>query len=86
MTGMVGNKWSFDDFSPMEMIPTAVNLTTYDGGAQDFMRTPLAELVQKIATGELPIRIGKVFKLDDIVEAQRCMEENRADGKIVILA
>jgi len=35
MTGMVGNKWSFDDFSPMEVIPTTVCLTTYDGGPED---------------------------------------------------
>jgi NADPH:quinone reductase-like Zn-dependent oxidoreductase len=27
MTGIVGNKWSFDYFSPMEAIPTAVSLT-----------------------------------------------------------
>ena len=37
MTGMVGNKWSFDDFSPMDVIPTSVCLTTYDGGPEDFM-------------------------------------------------
>src|SRR5260370_6606785 len=30
MTGMVGNKWSFEEFSPMEAIPMAVYLTTYD--------------------------------------------------------
>jgi hypothetical protein len=51
MTGMVGNKWSFDDFSPMEVIPTAVCLTTYDGGAVDFMLTPLDELVEQVAAG-----------------------------------
>jgi NADPH:quinone reductase-like Zn-dependent oxidoreductase len=27
MTGIVGNKWSLDDFSPMDSIPTAVNLS-----------------------------------------------------------
>ena len=32
MTGMVGNKWSLDDFSPMGSIPTTVCLTTYAGG------------------------------------------------------
>ncbi len=31
MTGMVGNQWSFEHFSPMDAIPTAVSLTTYDG-------------------------------------------------------
>ena len=85
MTGMVGNKWSFDDFSPMEVIPTAVCLTAYDGGPQDFMLTPLDELVKQVAAGTLRVQIGKVFKLDAIVEAHRCMEENRAGGKIVVL-
>jgi NADPH:quinone reductase-like Zn-dependent oxidoreductase len=85
MTGMVGNKWSFDDFSPMEVIPTSVCLTTYDGGPEDFMLTPLDELVEQVAAGTLSVQIGRVFKLDDIVEAHRCMEENRAGGKIVVL-
>ena len=85
MTGMVGNKWSFDDFSPMEVIPTSVCLTTYDGGPEDFMLTPLDELVEQIAAGTLRAQVGKVFKLDDIVEAHRCMEENKAGGKIVVL-
>src|ERR1700756_4484960 len=85
MTGMVGNKWSFDDFSPMDVIPTSVCLTTYDGGPEDFMRTPLDELVEQIAAGTLRVQVGKVFKLDDIVEAHRCMEENKAGGKIVVL-
>ncbi|RYB06587.1 zinc-binding alcohol dehydrogenase family protein [Lichenibacterium ramalinae] len=85
MTGMVGNKWSLDDFSPMEVIPTAVGLTTYDGGPKDFMRTPVQELVDQIAAGTLRLHIGRTFALDAIVEAHRCMEENRAGGKIVVL-
>ncbi|WP_246093885.1 MULTISPECIES: zinc-binding alcohol dehydrogenase family protein [Mesorhizobium] len=85
MTGMVGDQWSFDQFSPMESIPTAVSLTTYAGGSEDFMRTPLQSLADQIAAGDLRINIGGVFKLDDIVEAHRTMETNQAGGKIVIL-
>jgi NADPH:quinone reductase-like Zn-dependent oxidoreductase len=85
MTGMVGNQWSFDQFSPMEVIPTAVSLTTYSGGSEDFMLTPIDELAQKIANGDLPIQVGRVFSLDQIVEAHRCMEGNEAGGKIVVL-
>jgi NADPH:quinone reductase-like Zn-dependent oxidoreductase len=85
MTGMVGNKWSFEDFAPMEVIPTAVCLTTYDGGPEDFMLMPLQELVEQIAAGTLKVQIGTTFRLDEIVEAHRCMEENRAGGKIVVL-
>jgi NADPH:quinone reductase-like Zn-dependent oxidoreductase len=86
MTGMVGNKWSFNEFSPMDAIPSAVCLTTYDGGPADFMNTPIDELAQQIDAGTLHIQIGKVFRLDEIVEAHRCMEENKAGGKIVVLA
>jgi NADPH:quinone reductase-like Zn-dependent oxidoreductase len=85
MTGMVGNQWSFDNFAPMEVIPTAVCLTSYAGEAEDFMRMPLEELVEQIASGSLQVQVGRVFHLDDIVEAQRCMEENKAVGKIVVL-
>ncbi len=85
MTGMVGDKWSFDEFSPMGAIPTAVCLTTYAGGADDFVRTPLPMLVKQIETGRLRPRIGRVFTLDEIIEAHRCMENNEAAGKIVVL-
>jgi len=85
MTGMVGNKWSLDNFSPMDTIPTAVSLTTYDGGAEDFMLTPLENLVQQVAAGKLHVQIGQTFRLDEIVEAHRCMEQNKAGGKIVVL-
>ncbi|MDB5552146.1 MAG: putative oxidoreductase [Rhizobium sp.] len=85
MTGMVGNKWALDNFSPMDSIPSAVSLTTYDGGAEEFMSTPLDELVGQIVTGELRVNVGRVFHLDEIAEAHRCMEENKAGGKIVVL-
>ena len=86
MMGMVGDKWWIDKFSPMDVIPTGVCLTTYDGGSQDFMRTPLQELVEQVKAGGLRVQIGKVFHLDEIAEAHRCMEENKAGGKIVVLA
>ena len=85
MTGMVGNKWSIANFSPMDAIPTAVSLTTYDGGAEDFMLTPLEKLAEQVAAGRLHVQVGKTFRIDEIVEAHRCMEENKAGGKIVIL-
>ena len=85
MTGMVGDKWSLHHFSPMDAIPTAVCLTTYSGGADDFMATPFEDLMREVAAGRLPVHVGKTFRLDQIVEAHRCMEENQAGGKIVVL-
>ncbi len=85
MTGMVGGQWTLREFIPMVTIPTGVSLTTYGGGADDFLRTPLQDLVRQIEKGALQPQIGQVFSFDQIVEAHACMEENRAGGKIVIL-
>ncbi|KAF4636491.1 hypothetical protein G7Y89_g1596 [Cudoniella acicularis] len=85
MAGIVGNKRSIEDFSPMGLIPTAVNLTTYSGGAEEFMATPLEELAAQIKASKLKVQIGKVFRLDEIVEAHRMMDDNNAGGKIVVL-
>lgn len=85
MTGMVGNKWSVDQFEPMGAIPKAVYLTTYDGGVEDFVTMPLDDLLAQIVDGTLRVQVGKVFRLDQIVEAHRLMESNAAGGKIVVL-
>ncbi len=85
MTGMVGNAWEFRQFSPMGSIPSTVNLTTYSGGSEDFIDTPLQMLVSEVEARRLTPKIGRVFPLDDIVEAHRCMEEDAAGGKIVVL-
>ena len=85
VTGIVGGKWSFDDFSPIEAIPTSVCLTAYSGGPENFMRTPLGDLAAQVADGTLRVPIGRTFHLDEIVEAHRCMDANQAGGKIVVL-
>lgn len=84
MAGMVGNAWELDRFSPMGAIPTAVNLTTYSGGAEDFISTPLQQVVEAVEAGTFDPPIGKVFTIDEIVEAHRVMENNSAGGKIVV--
>ncbi|HEY8335004.1 MAG TPA: zinc-binding alcohol dehydrogenase family protein [Tardiphaga sp.] len=85
MAGMVGDQWSFQNFAPMDVIPTAVSLTTYSGGIEDFMAMPLQDLIDRVAAGSLPVVVGRVFRLGDIVEAHRTMENNGAGGKIVVL-
>ncbi|KAH7408121.1 chaperonin 10-like protein [Phaeosphaeria sp. MPI-PUGE-AT-0046c] len=84
MTGIVGNKWTLDNWNPMD-IPTGTYLTAYSGGSADFIATPLNELAKQIADGTLPLQIGQVFKLDQIAEAHELMEANAAKGKIVVL-
>ena len=85
MTGMVGNKWSLDQFEPMAFIPSKVGLTVYAGEVEDFMAMPLNDLLDQVAKGTLKPQIGEVFRLDEIVKAHELMESNKAGGKIVVL-
>jgi NADPH:quinone reductase-like Zn-dependent oxidoreductase len=85
ITGTLGAQHSSGVFRPMEAIPTSVCLTTYHGSADDFMQTPLGDLTQKIASGQLAFRVGRVIRLEQIADAQRCMEEGGIGGKIVVL-
>lgn len=85
VTGIVGNEWTMKEFSPMDSIPSCVRLTVYGGGPKEVLETPLEEMAQQIKDGKLNIKIGKVFRLDEIIKAHKVMEENTAGGKIVIL-
>ena len=49
------------------------------------MRTPLEQIAQQIKAGTLQVQIGKVFHLDEIVQAHQLMDANKAGGKIIVL-
>ncbi len=84
MTGIVGNEWELQAFSPMGAIPSTIKLTIYSGGPKEFAATPLQQIVRDVEAGRLPVRTGPVFTLDRIVQAHQCMEENRSVGKLVV--
>jgi NADPH:quinone reductase-like Zn-dependent oxidoreductase len=69
----------------MDSIPSAVYLTSYSGDTEDYMRTPLDELASQVEAGKLRINVGRVFHLEQIADAHRAMEENKAEEKIVVL-
>jgi NADPH:quinone reductase-like Zn-dependent oxidoreductase len=85
VTGIVGNSWTLENFSPMDDMPYMAKLTTYGGWIPEFMATPLDHMVQQIEAGILRVKVGKVFHIDQIVEAHRCMDDSAAEGKIVVL-
>lgn len=85
MTGMLSEKWSIPNFAPMEFIPSAVHLTIFDSGQLRSATQSFQEFIQLVESGEIKLNVDKVFTLDQIVEAHRYMESNRATGKIVVL-
>lgn len=84
-TGIVGNSWILNDLNPMDLIPSTVCLTMYAGGADDFMTTPLQEMIELVEQGKMKLPIGRVMKLDEMVQAHELMESNQAGGKIVVV-
>ncbi len=84
MTGILGGEWELAGFRPMEHIPTGVRLTAYSGGASDITSSDLQRYVAMVERGELEIRRGPVWTFEQLREAHRVMDENRASGKMVV--
>lgn len=82
--GLVSNSWSLKEVDPFELIPSAVYLTVYASGPDEFVNTPYNKFVPLIAEKKLHVQLGKVFTLDQIVEAHQLMESNSAAGKVVV--
>ncbi|KAK4539350.1 hypothetical protein LTR36_011007 [Oleoguttula mirabilis] len=85
LVGLVGGSHLVPDFNPLAMIQTERYLTAY--GERSFTRSnfPLDQLLQQVLAGSLKVPVGKVFQLEQIVEAHECMESNEGLGKIVVL-
>ena len=84
MTGILGGKWVLHDFHPMGDIPTAVKLTSYSGEAADLSPQQLQDYVALVEKGELEVKTGPVFEFEELIEAHKLMDANRAGGKIVV--
>ena len=85
MTGILGGQWELASFRPMGQIPTGVRLTSYSGGASDISPDALQQYVTMVETGDLEIRRGPTWAFDQLREAHRSMDENRANGKMVVV-
>lgn len=85
MVGLVGGSPLVPDFNPLAMIQTERYLTAYGERTFAPSNLPLDDLLQQVIDGNLKIPIGKVYRMDQIVEAHECMENNEGAGKIVVL-
>jgi NADPH:quinone reductase-like Zn-dependent oxidoreductase len=84
MTGILGGKWVLNNFHPMGDIPTAVKLTSYSGEAADLSPQQLQKYIALVEKGELEVKTGPVFEFEDLREAHKLMDANKAGGKIVV--
>jgi NADPH:quinone reductase-like Zn-dependent oxidoreductase len=83
-TGYLSNQWRMDGFSPLGEIPSGVYLTSYAGENSNLPPALLQDFIDQVANGTLAVKIDKVFRLQEIVQAHAYMEDNRASGKLVV--
>lgn len=82
-TGMLSNRWTVDEFYPIDYIPRGVRLTAYAGGADDLPAAVLQAYLDRLAAGSLTIGPLHTYTLDDIPRAHADLEHNRVFGKLV---
>lgn len=83
-TGMLSDEWILPDFYPLDYLPNGVRLTAYSGEASDLSQEALQEFLDALRDGRATIPIGKIYQLDDIVQAHRDMESGAVTGKLVV--
>ena len=85
-SGILGNSWTLDHFEPLVDIPSSVKLTVYtsDGITRASASAALQHIVEGIEQKHYDPHIDRIFPFEQIVEAHRYMEENRATGKLVV--
>ncbi len=84
-TGILGNEWVLKDFEPFVDIPSTVRLTCYGGDAENLSEEALQDFLDSVQAEHIKVNVARVFSIDDIVEAHRHMESNRANGKLVVV-
>jgi NADPH:quinone reductase-like Zn-dependent oxidoreductase len=87
--GFLGGLAPLASFDPLSQMPSGVHFSFFGSfvfGTPDFPLSdvPLQEIVDHVAAGRYQARPAGVFRFEDIREAQRMMEENRAFGKVVV--
>lgn len=84
MTGILGNEWTMNDFTPMGDIPSLGRLTVYMGESKNLSKELLQEFIDEVEKGTIKLNIDRTFNLDQVAEAHQYMEDNKAKGKIVV--
>ncbi|NQX28902.1 zinc-binding dehydrogenase [Microbacteriaceae bacterium VKM Ac-2854] len=84
-TGMLADVWTIPDFYPMDLLPNGVRLTAYSGQSSDLPAEVLQEFLDAVAAGEASVPIGRVYGLDEIVQAHADMESGAVTGKLVVV-
>jgi NADPH:quinone reductase len=87
--GFLGGLDPLASFNPLLQMPSGVHFSFFGSfvfGTPDFPLSdvPLQAIVDHVAAGRYKAKPAGVFRFEDIREAHRVMEENRAFGKLIV--
>ncbi len=89
LAGFLGGLASIADFNPLLQMPSAIHLSFFASIVFGTPRFPLSEvplqaMIDRAASGLYKAKPAKVFRFEEIQDAHRLMEANRANGKVVV--
>jgi len=69
----------------MDWLPNGVRLTTYSGEAADLTSPELQSFLDAVAEGRARVPTGRVYRMDEVIQAHTDMESGAAGGKLVVV-
>ena len=84
VTGLLGGKWTLDDFDPLEDLPANGYLTAFHSG--NVTERSLQEMLDYVETHRVDCRPEKVFDLSEMAKAHEYLGSSRSFGKVVVMS
>jgi len=90
LAGWLGGLDPIPDFNPLLQMASGVHLTFFASfafGTPGFPLSdvPLQQIAADAAAGKLNVKPTRIFRFEEIREAQRVMEVGEAGGKMVVV-
>lgn len=83
-TGLLGGRWTLDDFDPLEDMPANGYLTAFHSG--NVTEESLQEMLDYVAAHKVDCRPEKVFGLSEMAMAHEYLGSSRSFGKVVVMS